>query len=191
MAKVVIKSKVKKVKRKFPVEFVSPEYLGSKKLGSSTVTDLNSLIGKTTKINLMYITGNTRNQNITLIFRVDEVSAGLAKTQVKSYNHIPYYLRRFVKAGSDLCEDSFVCTSKDGIEVRIKPFIITKVKVSSMVLSTLRIKTKEIITEEISKRTYDDFISAVIAGKEQNVYKNELKKITPIKLFEFKKVELN
>jgi len=191
MAKIAIKSKVKKVKRKFPVEFIAPEFLNSKKLGKANVTDLNSLVGKTSKINLMYITGNSRNQNIRLVFKVIDVSSGLAKTQVKSYSHIPYYLRRFVKVGSEIMEDSFVCTSKDKIKIRIKPFVITKGKTSSMVLSTLRNKVKELISKEVEKKTYDDFLNGVIYGKEQNLYKNELKKILPIKLFEFKKVELD
>jgi len=191
MAKIKVKSKVKKVKRKFPVEFLAPEYLNSKSLGKSNISDLKTLDGKTLKINLMYVTGNMRNQNITLVFRVNNVSAGLAKTEVKSYAHIPYYLRRFVKAGSDLMEDSFVCKSKDGLDVRIKPFVITKGKASGMVLTTLRNTARSMIESEVSKRNYSDFISAVISGKEQNIYRNELKKIAPIKLFEFKKVELN
>ena len=57
MAKVVVKSKVKKVKRKFPVKVQAPEYLSSKVLGESNVTDLNSLLGKTSKMNMMYVTG--------------------------------------------------------------------------------------------------------------------------------------
>jgi len=191
MAKIVVKSKVKKVKRKFPVEIVAPSYLSSKKLGNSNITDLNSLVGKTSKVNLMYITGNMRNQNIRLVFKITEVSSGLAKTEVKSYAHIPYYLRRFVKPGSEIMEDSFVCTTKDGLNVRIKPFLITKVKTSSMVITTLRNKTKEMAIKEVSKKNYADFISSVIFGKEQNIYKNELKKIAPIKVFEFKKIELN
>ncbi len=190
MAKVVVKSKVKKAKRKFPVEIKAPEYLNSATLGHSEVTDLTTLVGKTSKINLMYVTGNVKNQNVRLVFRIEEVASGLAKTTVKEYTQIPYYLRRFVKTGSDLVESSFVAKTKEGILVRLKPFIVTKANVTSLVASSLRLKTEELLKAELAEKTYDEFISSVISGKIQNVYKNELKKVTPVKSFEFKKVEL-
>lgn len=190
MAKVVVKSKVKKAKRKFPVEVKSPEYLNSVTLGHSNVTDLTAMVGKTSKINLMYVTGNVKNQNIRLTFKVVEVSSGLAKTTVKTYEQIPYYLRRFVKKGSDLIESSFVGISKDGQKVRVKPFVVSKFNITKLVSSALRAKIEEILIKDISEKTYDEFISAVIGGKLQSLYRNELKKITPLKAFEFKRVDL-
>lgn len=190
MAKVVVKSKVKKVKKKFPVEILAPEYLNSVSLGSVNTVDLNSFVGKTAKINMMYVTGNVKNQNIRLTFSVTEVSSGLGKTQVICYEQIPYYLGRFVKAGSDLVEDSFVGTTKDKVNVRVKPFIVTKQNVGKNVLSSVRLKAREVINTDISSKTYDEFISSVISGKLQNVFRNEVKKVFPLKSFEFKKVEL-
>ena len=188
MAKVVVKSKIKKVKRKFPVKLIAPDYLGSKVLGSSNVTDLNSLIGKTSKISLMYITGSVKNQNIRLVFKVVEVNSGEAKTEVVTYSQVPYFLGRYVKAGSELIEDSFIVVSKDGKKLRVKPFIVTKTKVSSMISTAIRNKTRELLGKEISARQSGEFINHVIMYKLQNMLRSELKKITPIKTFEFKKV---
>lgn len=190
MAKVVLKSKTKKVKKKFPVEFIAPEYLNSKALGKSNVSDLNNLIGRTSKINLMYITGNVKNQNIRLIFKVEEVNSGLAKTSVVDYSQIPYYLGRFVKSGSDLIEDSFTVQSSDGKNIRVKPFVVTKKNTSQMTLSALRINLRELVTKEASSKTFDEFMSSVIFSKVQATFRNEVKKIFPVKVLEFKKVSL-
>ncbi len=189
MAKVVVKSKVKKVKRKFPVELVAPDYLGSKKLGSSKVTDLNNLVGKSVKMSLMYITGSMKNQNVRLTFKVNEVSSGVGKTHVITYSQVPYYLGRFVKTGSDLIEDSFVVESKDGVKIRVKPFIVTKNIVSAMIATSIRLKVRELLTKEISNNNADDFMHSVIMSKLQNLFRSEIKKISPIKTFEFRKVE--
>lgn len=189
MAKVVVKQKAKKVKRKFPVEVVAPEYLNSYVLGKSEVTDLGSLTEKTAKVNLMYITGNVKNQNVRLKFKVSEVSSGLAKTQVTAYEQIPYYLGRFVRKGSNLIEDSFSATTKDGIKVRVKPFIVTKIIASRLVITLVRKKANEVISKEIESRTYDEFMSSVISGRVQTGFRNEVKKIFPIKVFEFRKIE--
>ena len=160
------------------------------KIGKSDVTDLNAAVGKTSKVNMMYVTGNVKNQNIRLTLVIDEVSSGLAKTKVKTYEQIPYYLGRFVKAGSDLVEDSFVCTSNDGQKIRVKPFIVTKMNTSALTNSLLRSKTKELVTKVIESRSYDDFISSVISGEEQIALRNGLRKIFPLKALEFKKISL-
>ncbi len=191
MAKVVVKSKIKKAKRKFPVQLVAPEYLNSVVLGKSNVTDLNEVVGKTAKVNLMYITKSMKNQNVRLVFKVVDVASGLAKTHVTSYSQIPYYLGRFVKSGSDLVEDSIVVKSKDDVEIRVKPFIVTKQTGSTMVLSAVRLKARELIEKEISEKTADEFMHSVIMSKIQNGFRSEIKKVFPIKTFEFKKVEFN
>ena len=157
MAKIVVKSKIKKVKRKFPVEIVAPEFLNSKKIGSTDVTDLNKLVGKTTKLSMMYITGSVKNQNGRLTFKIVEVNSGLAKTQLVIYQHIPYYLGRNIRVNSDLIEDSFVVKSKDGLDVRIKPFIISKQSASGLVKSVIRNETRKIIGNELASKTIDEF----------------------------------
>lgn len=191
MAKVVVKSKVKKTKKKFPVEIRAPEYLNNYLLGNSQVTDLNSLVGKTAKINLMYITGNVKNQNVRLTFSVNEVNSGLAKTIVTKYDQIPYYLGRFVRKGSDLIEDSFEVTTKDSRVVTIKPFIVTKMNTSGLILSQIRKNLRELVEKDAKESVYDEFISSIIGGRIQNGYRTELKKIFPLKALEFKKVELH
>lgn len=190
MAKVVVKSKVKKVKRKFPVKIQAPEYLNSVELGTSQVTDLSLLPGKRAKVNLMYVTGNIKNQNIRLTFKITDVTSGLAQTTVCVYDQIPYYLGRFLKPGSDLIEDSFEVKTKDGKEIRLKPFIVTKMNASKTVLSSMRVKAREIMEKEIATKDYDEFISSIVFGKIQNVFRNELKAIFPLKALEFRKVEL-
>jgi ribosomal protein S3AE len=190
MAKVVIKSKQKKVKRKFPVVVYAPEYLNSHKIGESEVTDLNQLIGRTSKINLMYITKSMKNQNIRLTFKIVDVASGKANTEVYVYEQIPYYLGRFLKTNSDLVEDSFVVETKDGVKVRVKPFIVTKGNTTELVRKAIRAKTREIVQKEASEKEYSEFISQIIFGKIQNVHRNDVKKIFPIKTFEFRKIEI-
>ena len=131
-----------------------------------------------------------KNQNIRLVFKIVEVHSGKAKTQVSSYTQIPYYLGRFVKSGSDLVEGAYKFETKDKLEVIVKPFIVTKMNTSSMILSSIRAKTKEVLEKEIKSKKYDDIISSVINGKLQNVLRNEVKKVFPLKSFEFRKVEL-
>ena len=190
MARVVVKKQTKKLKRKFQVEFVAPEMFNSKSLGLSSVTDLNTTVGKTIKINMMYIAENVKFQNARLTFKVVDVDSGRAKTKVSKYEQIPYYLSRFVKKGSDLVEVNVESVTKDGVSMLSKLFIVTRENVSELVLSEIRSKAKELIEKESLSSNYEDLLSNIAYGKIQNNLRNELKKITPIKVFEFKKVEL-
>ena len=190
MAKIAVKTKVKKVKKKFPVEVRGPEFLGSPKIGKTEATDLDNFVGRTTKLNLMYVTNNVKNQNVKVTFKVYEASSGLAKTKVKEYEHISYFLGRFLKSGSSLIEDSFKVSLKEGAELILKPFIVTKGKASSQLVSDVREKARELL-REVAKG-YDDsgFFQAVINYQIQNQVREEVKKLFPLKTFEFKKVVL-
>lgn len=190
MAKVVVKSKVKKVKRKFPVEIRAPEYFGNQVLGNSNVSDISSFVGKTIKINLMYLTKNVKNQNVKLKFKIDEVNSGVASTKLVFYEQIQYYLNRFVKVDSTLVEDSFIYLSKDKKEVIVKPFIVTKSRATILKTSSLREVLRDLISKQISKMTAEEFVLAISNNKFQVMFRNELKKVFPLKSFEFKKVEI-
>jgi len=188
MAKVVVKSKVKKVKRKFPIEYKAPEVFNSISLGHANVTDLRTLDGKTLKINLMYVTGSMKNQNVRMTFKVNSVESGVCATEVVKYEQIAYYLSRYVKAGTNLVEDSFVVKSKDGKNVRVKPFVVTKSATSKLVLTSIRDKIKELVVNEAASKTSEEFIHAIAMGKIQTGFRNEVKKVFPLKAFEFKTV---
>lgn len=190
MAKIVIKSKVKKIKRKFPVQIIAPEFLSSKVLGSTNATNLSSLVGKNIKMNMKYVTGNVKNQNVWLTFNISEVSSGKALTSIRNYEQIAYYLGRFVKVNSDLIEDSFIYNLKDGKQIRVKPFVITKENTSSLVIRSFRAKIRELVTKEAKSKTLEEFFSSVLSSKMQMGLRAEVKKIFPVKAFEFKKVEL-
>ena len=191
MAKVVVKKQTKKTKKKFPIQIQAPEYLNSVVLGESQVTDTNQMYGRTSQINLMYVTGNVKNQNVRLTFKITEVNSGVAYTEVSRYEQIPYYLGRFVKKGGDLVEDSFVVETKDGESVRIKPFIVTKDATSNLVLSSVRKQLYELVGQEAAENKGSDFMASVINGRIQNMLRGELKKIFPLKACEFRKVEFS
>src|SRR3989344_9263113 len=55
---------------------------------------------------------------------------------------LPYYLRRMVRRGTNYVEDSFLTDGKNSKD-RIKPFLVTRRKVSRAVRKTLRNRARE------------------------------------------------
>jgi ribosomal protein S3AE len=102
---------------------------------------------------------------------------------------LPYFLRRMLRKGTNYVEDSFVAECKDA-EVRIKPFLITRRKVSRAIRKALRDKTKEELINYLKNKEAEKVFEDILDGhlqKSLNVY---LKKIYPLSLCEIRIFEI-
>lgn len=106
---------------------------------------------------------------------------------IKSMVIQPSYIVKMIRKGISYIEDSFVCKLKEG-KLRVKPFLITRVKVHRRVRTVLRNKCKEIIEYFAKDKTQDEFFSEVIYGRLQKNLSIQLKKIYPLSLCEIRAV---
>lgn len=98
---------------------------------------------------------------------------------------LPYYLRRMVRRGTNYVEDSFLTSSKD-VFVRIKPFLVTRRRVSRAVKKALRNKAKEELSLWAKENTSQKMFEEIIKGKIQKDLSLKLKKIYPLSLCEIR-----
>ena len=98
---------------------------------------------------------------------------------------ISSYLRRVMRKGVDYSEDSFITECKDH-KIRIKPFMITRNRVTKRVLRGLRNKAKEDLEKYVKDKTFDKIVADVISGKVQRELMLSLRKVYPLSLFEIK-----
>lgn len=103
----------------------------------------------------------------------------------KELRLMPFYLRRMVRRGTNYVEDSFSTETKDSI-VRIKPFLVTRRKVSRAVRKALRNKTKEELTLWAKENTSEKMFDEVLKNKIQRELSIKLKKIYPLSLCEIR-----
>jgi len=103
----------------------------------------------------------------------------------KELRLLPYYLRRMVRRGTNYVEDSFSTDAKDSI-VRIKPFLVTRRKVSRSVRKALRNKAKEELTIWAKELTAENIFEETLKGKIQRELSLKLKKIYPLSLCEIR-----
>jgi len=102
---------------------------------------------------------------------------------------MPYFLRRMIRKGTDYVEDSFIANCRDAT-LKIKPFLITRRKVSNRVKRGLRDKTKEEITRYIQDKTTERIFEEILKNKMQKELSMILKKIYPLSLCEIKSIEI-
>jgi ribosomal protein S3AE len=89
------------------------------------------------------------------------------------------YIRRMMRKRTDYVEDSFKAKAAD-VEVIIKPFLITRKRVSRAVRRNLRNTAKEFLLEYVKEREYNDLCQEIMAGILQKSLLPKLKKVYPL-----------
>lgn len=103
---------------------------------------------------------------------------------------MPYFLKRVVRKGTDYVEDSFQAKTKNHL-VTIKPFLVTRKKVSKAVRKALRDKTKEELISYISDKKTESLFDEIIKNKLQKSLSLKLKKIYPLSFCEIRVLKID
>jgi len=98
------------------------------------------------------------------------------------------YISRMMRKRANYVEDSMALSCKD-IQIRIKPFLITRKKVSRAIRNNLRKTAREFITEYVKDKTYMELAESVIYGAIQKEMYPRLKKVYPLSLCEIRVLE--
>ena len=137
--------------------------------------------GKTIKYDL---TRFLRGKNMILKLKV-QVKDGKADSYPIELKLLSPYLRRMVRKGTNYVEDSFSIETKNA-RVRIKPFLITRKKVSRVVRKALREKAKKELTKNLEGKTTQTIFEDLLQNKIQKSLSSVLKKIYPLSLCEIR-----
>jgi len=181
----MVKEIIKKKKKKWYPILASQEFRQIE-IGETITSSPNSLINRTINVNLAQLTKDMKKQNLTITFRINGVKEDKALTEVKKYFINPSSIKRITSRDKNKIIDSFKAKTKDNINIRIKPLLITKSKTKKSVLTSLRKATREILTKEINSKTYSELISSLLDYRMIIQIKNKLKKIYPLSTFQIK-----
>ena len=107
----------------------------------------------------------------------------------KKISLMPYYLKRMVRKGTNYVEDSFVAECKDA-KIKIKPFLVTRRKVSRAVRKALRNKAREELIAELKTKTSETIFRDLLRNDIQKPLSLKLKKIYPLSLCEIKEFKV-
>ncbi len=175
-------------KKKSWYPIIAPKVLNNAVLGESVVSDVAVLNGKTVRLSLMTVLGDIKKQNNWVKLRVTGIREGKAQTRIISYEVSPSVIKRFVRRRRDKIDCSYLCVTRDGVQVRIKPFIVTRNNTSNSTLTDLRAKVKDYLLRAAANTPYDDLFNNIIRGRLQMDLKRTISKIYPIKKCDIRKI---
>ena len=143
------------------------------------------LVGKTVKLDL---TKSLRGKNLVLVMRIKN-NEGVLEAVPEKAELAMSYMKKAVRTGIDYAEDSFEVECRDAV-LRVKPFLITRRRVSRGILNLLRDSAKKTTEAYIKTRDSMEVFSDVIANKLQKQLAQKLKKIYPLAMCEIRVVEV-
>lgn len=176
----MVKSK-SNIKKKF-FEVVAPLISSKISLYSASLEELE---GKIVKLDLTRI---LRGKSFELKLKVKKEGGELVAEPISLWLS-GSYIRRMIRNGIDYVEDSFVVECKDG-KVVVKPFLITRHKVSREVRKNLRSAARKHLENFIKIRTTKELFSEIMSNRVQKEMSLELKKIYPLALCEVRVFEI-
>lgn len=140
------------------------------------------------RIIVIDMTKNLRGKNVELRAKV-EVDKEEITSELVSLIVIPSAIRRVMRRGTDYVEDSFTVSCKDAL-LRIKPFMITRNRVSRTVRNELRVNARKILEAYTTIKTVREIFSEVMTNKLQKTLSLRLKKIYPLAFCEIRWIEI-
>lgn len=178
-----------KVKKKKWHMIVSPKSMGEKPLGESYLSDIGSAVGRTVKVNLMQLIGDVKSQNSSVVFEISGVRNNKLETRITGYSFSPASIKRYVRRRMTRIDDSILIKTKDNKLVRIKPFLLTRDRVSRSVVYAIRSALRKELANLAIKSNYEDLFNLIIKYQIQKEFRKKLSKIYPIRSFEIRIVK--
>ena len=139
------------------------------------------LENRTIKLDL---TRQLRGKSIEIVFLV-KLKEGEAIGEPRKLKLMSYFIRRMIRKNISYVEDSFSAECEDSF-LRIKPFMITRKKVSRKVRKALRELTQEWLKDYVKNKKAIDVFSDIISNRLQKPLSVKLKKIYPLALCEIR-----
>jgi len=186
-AQQVVKGKLVK-KSWHPI--ISTTAFNSAPLGETYVAEPSAMTGMHLTVNLANLTGDIRQQGISLKFKIIEVDNGSGIATVVGYEASSSQLRRLVRRGVERFDDSVDCKTSDSKLIKVKPYAVTRASTSKAKISLVRLKLREEITNEVAKQTFDELVKNVISHKLQSSLKGGVKKILPLRALEIRRLQI-
>lgn len=169
------------LKKKF-FEVEIPLTNSSVELLAYNIQELNN---RTIKLDL---TRQLRGKSIEVVFQI-KTENNKAFAEPIRLTLLPFFIRRMLRNNISYVEDSFSVECKDAL-LRVKPFLITRKRVSRKVRKALREEAKNWLNDYIKDKTYNSVFSDIVGNRLQKSLSLKLKKIYPLALCEIRVLKI-
>lgn len=186
MAKQGKKTQSARAKKKIWVPILAPKIFHEQIIAETPVTEVSQCIGRVVHSNMMTLTGDIKSQSVNAKLEITEVKDGKAHSKIVGYRISAPAIKRLVRRRRARIDESLVYQTKDGVKIRIKPFILTYSLAKGSVLCEMRKKLKLALYRIVSQRTYEELFLDVTKKHVQRGLRSTLSKLHPLRNVEIR-----
>jgi len=174
---------------KVSIEILAPKIFAERFLGITFADKEEKAKGRILQKYGLELLENPEKYYYIFHFRIKEVRDGKAYTELKEIECSRDFLNRNVRKGTSKIEGRIATKTKEGMEIIYKPFVIVPGRCDSKIGTKIRKKLQELLESYSSKSTVERIVEDVVADTLQKKIVEEIKKIYPINVFEFRRIE--
>src|SRR3989344_3290794 len=147
--------------------------------------NISEIENKNIKLDL---TRQLKGKSLELVIKVVNKNNKASAVPIK-IKLMPYFIRRMIRKKISYVEDSLMLPNQESMLV-VKPFLITRNKVSRAVRKALRNRTKNWLEDYISQLNNEEIFDDILSNKLQKNLSLVLKKTYPLSLCEIRILEI-
>src|SRR3989344_6055762 len=170
-----------KTKKKAWYPIISSKIFAQREIGESYLEAPEKAIGRIVHSNLKDLTGNIKEQNVYVKFRITNVERNVLHATALGYELTVSSVKRMVRKNADRLDIYCRFSTKDNHDVVLKGLILTKNKTYRSVRAMLRRDFSSFMKKEAAVSTFDVFLSNIASNRLQTTIKKMLTKIVPLK----------
>jgi len=162
-------------------------------LGETVATEPEQLLGRTLEMTLPEISGtqDAGKAHVKLRFKIERIGGdGVAETRFIGHNLTSDYVRRLARRKRSKVDLSLLVTTKDGIQVILKPVAVGEQRLQTRLRAELRHKMVAILKEEAATHTAAEFVREMLQGELAKVLAHGVRTLYPLKKIEIRSSEI-
>ncbi len=168
---------------------IAPDMFDRAKIGETLSDDPQKLMGRVVEVTAQDLTGDFTKIHIKLHFRVDEIREKEAHTSFLKQDLTSDYIRRMARRKRTRIEETFIVTTRDKVELRIRPVAITEQRIQTSNQTSLRKALGAELKKIASESPLQEFLQNLISGQLAKRLVHSCKHINIINRIEIRKTE--
>ena len=162
-------------------------------LGETVASEPEQVVGRTLETTLPELSGaaDAAKAHVKLRFRVERISGdGVAEARFIGHDLTSDYVRRLARRKRSKIDTSLQVTTKDGVQIVLKPVAVSEQRLQTRLRAELRHKIVSTLTEEAQQRTSPEFVREMLQGELSKVLAHGVKTLYPLKKIEIRRSEV-
>ena len=167
-------------KEKSWYDIKTPVQFGEKDIGKTPARDAESLIGRSVEVTMRELTGDFSKQYVKLNFEIFNVAGDIASTKFTGHKITTDRTRSMIRRGTSRVDAPVIVKTKDDRKMKVHVLAVTSRRAKSSQQKFMRETIENLITEEASEKTFEDFVDITVNGKLASEVYHNAKKIYPL-----------